>query len=165
MGLRISWAMGVVAPWCLGVGLVVSMAADAGQDAVIGASVAPHSILAITAPGDLIPATVSGAAFGLDPQGWTSTQAAGLSPGDRSEFDQMPEEIQPRIVLKAHVHGFPETDRSHRGDPTVGLRPTFGSQLERAGGLTALRMHQMIFADAETFQSDAFVVGVTAPSA
>ncbi|MEI9916791.1 MAG: cell wall hydrolase [Methylovirgula sp.] len=76
----------------------------------------------------------------------------------------MPEEIQPRIVLKAHVHGFPETDRSHRGDPTVGLRPTFGSQLERAGGLTALRMHQMIFADAETFQSDAFVVGVTAPA-
>ncbi|MEJ0051962.1 MAG: cell wall hydrolase [Methylovirgula sp.] len=164
MGLRISWAMGVVAPWCLGVGLVVSMAADAGQDAVIGASVAPHSILAITAPGDLIPATVSGAAFGLDPQRWTSMQAAGLSPGDRSEFDQMPEEIQPRIMLKAHVHGFPETDRSHRGDPTVGLRPTFGSQLERSGGLAALRTHQMIFADAETFQSDVFVVGAVPPT-
>ncbi|MEI9916790.1 MAG: hypothetical protein WDN29_14460 [Methylovirgula sp.] len=55
------WAL--LRPGVLGVGLVVSMAADAGQDAVIGASVAPHSILAITAPGDLIPATVSGAAF------------------------------------------------------------------------------------------------------
>ena len=165
MGLRISWAVGVVAPWCLGVGLVVSMAADAGQDAVIGASVAPQSILAVTAPGDLIPATVSGAAFDLDPRGWGATQAAGLNQGDRSEFDQMPEEIQPRIVLKAHVHGFPEVDRSHRGDPAVGLRPTFGSQLERAGGLAALRTHQMIFADAETFQSDAFVVGMAAPAA
>jgi spore germination cell wall hydrolase CwlJ-like protein len=164
MGLRISWAMGVVAPWCLGVGLVVSMAADAGQDAVIGASVAPRSILAVTAPGDLIPSTVSGAAFNLDPQGWGATQAANLNQANRSEFEQMPEEIQPRIVLKAHVHGFPETDSSHRGDPAVGLRPTFGSQLERAGGLAALRTHQMIFADAETFQSDAFVAVAAAPT-
>jgi spore germination cell wall hydrolase CwlJ-like protein len=154
--------MGVVAPWCLGVGLVVSMAADAGQDAVIGASVAPQGILAITAPGDLIPATVSGPAFGLDPQGWRATQAARLDQGGPSEFDQMPEEIQPRIVLKAHIHGFPDIDRTHRGDPAVGLRPTFGSQLEQPGGLAALRTHQIMFASAETFQSDAFVAGVAA---
>ena len=48
--LQVWWAMGAVAPWCLGIGLVVSMAADAGQDATIGASLAPAGILAATEP-------------------------------------------------------------------------------------------------------------------
>ena len=38
---RIGWAMGVVAPWCLGMALAVSISADAGQEASFGASWAP----------------------------------------------------------------------------------------------------------------------------
>ena len=38
---RLGWALGVVAPWCLGMGLLVSFTADAGQDFASGASLAP----------------------------------------------------------------------------------------------------------------------------
>ncbi len=38
---RVGWMFGAVAPWCLGVGLAVSVPADAGVDSTIGASFAP----------------------------------------------------------------------------------------------------------------------------
>ncbi len=156
MSLHVSWAMGVVAPWCLGVGLVVSMAADAGQDAAIGASVAPPALRAVTEPGTLIPVAVTGPGFGLDPQKPVIQRDARLILGDKPEFERMPDEIEPRALLKPHAPSPPSIDRGRRGDPAVGLRPTFSSQLEHAGGLAALRARHMIFAEAETFQSDAF---------
>lgn len=159
MSLRVSWAMGVVAPWCLGVGLVVSMAADAGQDAAIGASIAPAAVLAVTEPGNLIPVAVTGPGFGLDPKKPAATREARLILGDQPEFEEMPDEIEPRAVLKPHAHRLPAIDRQRRGDPAVGLRPTFSSQLQHGGGLAAVRARQMIFAEAETFQSDAFALG------
>jgi len=152
--------MGVVAPWCLGVGLVVSMAADAGQDATIGASLAPGGILAAIQPGDLIPGTVSGPGFGLGPQRTAAGPAeAHLFLGDQVDFAQVPDEVTPQAVLKPHAaHSLPVIDRSRKGDPVVGLRPTFSSQLRQKGGLDALRARQMIFAEAETLQSDAFAL-------
>jgi spore germination cell wall hydrolase CwlJ-like protein len=138
--------MGVVAPWCLGAGLVVSMSADAGQDATIGASLAPASFRAVIQPGDLIPADVSGAGFGLD-QGDNArpSQEARLMLGEASEFDRMADEIEPRVVMKRAGLGFPDIDRTHRGDPIVGLRPTFDTKLKRPRGLAALRVHDLLF--------------------
>ncbi len=163
--LQVSWAMGVVAPWCLGIGLVVSMAADAGQDATIGASLAPAGILAAIQPGNLIPATVSGPGFGLDPrQAVASPAEARLFLGDEMDFAQVPDEVAPRAALKPNAHGFPDIDRTKKGDPAVGLRPTFSSQLQK-GGLNALRARQMIFAEAETLQSDAFALSEAPASA
>jgi spore germination cell wall hydrolase CwlJ-like protein len=121
MGLfKISWAMGVVAPWCLGVGLVVSIPADAGQDARIGASLAPASFRAILQPGNLIPVAVGGPGFGLDADSRApQTEEASLVLGDASEFDQLPDEIEPRLVMKRSVAGLPDIDRTHKGDPIV----------------------------------------------
>jgi spore germination cell wall hydrolase CwlJ-like protein len=146
--LRISWAMGVVAPWCLGVGLVVSMSADAGQDAAIGASLAPASFRAVIQPGDLIPSDVSGIGFGLNrSDDAPSSQQAYLMLGEASEFDRMADEIEPRAVMKRSGRGSPDIDRTHKGDPVVALRPTFDTKLKRPGGLAALRAHDLLFTD------------------
>jgi spore germination cell wall hydrolase CwlJ-like protein len=155
--LKISWAMGVVAPWCLGVGLVVSIPADAGQDARIEASLAPASFRAIVAPGDLIPFSVSGPGFGLDGEAAApSLEEASLVLGDASEFDQMTDEIDPRVVMKRGDAGAPVIDRTHKGDPLVGLRPSFDSELHRPGGLAQWRAHDLLFADAEAWPSGDF---------
>ena len=157
--LQVWWAMGVVAPWCLGIGLVVSMAADAGQDATIGASLAPNGIVAATEPGNLIPVAVSGPGFGLDPMRTDSRAEARLRLGDPADFVEVPDEIAPRAALKPRApHSFPVIDRSQRGDPVVGLRPTFSSQLQHKGDLAAVQAREMIFAEAETLQSDAFAL-------
>ncbi|MFZ1960670.1 MAG: cell wall hydrolase [Methylovirgula sp.] len=155
--LKISWAMGVVAPWCLGVGLVVSIPADAGQDARIGASLAPASFRAVVAPGDLVPGYVSGPGFGLDLEdGMPSQEEASLILGESSEFDQMPDEIEPRVVMKRSAAGAPDIDRSHKGDPIVGLRPSFDSLLRRPGGVANWRAHDLLFADADAWPSGDF---------
>ena len=54
---RIGWALGVVAPWCLGMGLLVSFTADAGQDFASGASLAPIQARAALEPRDLVPSS------------------------------------------------------------------------------------------------------------
>ncbi len=155
--VRIPWAMGVVAPWCLGVGLVVSMAADAGQDPMIGASLAPASFRLVVEPGDLIPTDVSGIGFGLqgDDEG-RSAQEARLILGEEAEFDSLPDEIEPRAVMKRAGLGPPDVDRSHKGDPLVVLRPGFDSMLWKPGGFAAERTHELLFADNEAWPSGDF---------
>lgn len=148
--------MGVVAPWCLGVGLVISMAADAGQDATIGASLAPASFRAVTQPGDLIPTDVTGLGFGVDRSEDAQPQEARLLIGNSSEFDRMPDEVEPRAVMKRSGQGYPDIDRTHKGDPLVGLRPTFDTKLRWPGGLTAFRAHDLLFADNESWPSGDF---------
>lgn len=165
MGLfRISWAMGVVAPWCIGVGLVVSIPADAGQDATVGASLAPASLRAVVRPGDLIPVEVSGVGFGLDEGDKAGiAQAPGPMLGEPSDFDRMPDEIEPRIVMKRTGRGSPDIDRSDKGDPIIGLRPTFDSKLKQPGGLASFRAHDLLFADAEASPSSDFSQEATEP--
>ena len=54
---RVGWMFGAVAPWCLGVGLAVSVPADAGVDSTIGASFSPDILTPrLDAPDDLVPA-------------------------------------------------------------------------------------------------------------
>ncbi len=155
--LKISWAVGVVAPWCLGVGLVVSIPADAGQDARIEASLAPLSFHAIVAPGDLVPFYGSGRGFGLDAEtGIPLQEEASLIVGEASEFDQMPDEIEPRIVMKRNGAGAPDVDRTHKGDPLIGLRPSFDSELRRPGTFALWRAYDLLFADAEAWPSGDF---------
>ena len=48
---QMSWAIGVIAPWCLGMGLLVSITADAGQNATVGGSFAALAARAAPAAG------------------------------------------------------------------------------------------------------------------
>ena len=52
---RIGWALGVVTPWWLALGLLVSITADAGQVATVGGSFAGLSSRASPEPDDLVP--------------------------------------------------------------------------------------------------------------
>ncbi len=164
--LRISWAMGVVAPWCLGVGLVVSISADAGQDATFGASIAPISLRAVTRPIELIPAALDGTAFGAIRQTERQVEAprietARLVLGAPEEFTRLPDETEPRAVFKHDLpgvatHAPPDINRSHKGDPLVGLRPTFDSQLRRNGGLARMRVADLLFTHDDIWPASAF---------
>ncbi|MEJ0093058.1 MAG: cell wall hydrolase [Methylocella sp.] len=146
--LRIGWAIGCIARWWLGAALAMSMPADAGQEAAIGGSLAYLSWRAPAAPAELIPAEI--ALLGGDLPSF-----AGLSPrllfraslelGEAETFSRLPDEIEPRADLKPNAPPFPALDRSHKGDPIVGLRPTFDTRLRRSGGLANLRAHDLLF--------------------
>lgn len=136
---RVGWMFGAVAPWCLGVGLAVSVPADAGVDSTIGASFAPDMLTPrLDAPDDLIPATAGrihlAYAGGLIP-----LREARLNVGEPQDFaDRPPPEHEPRRDLKPKASGFPEANRAAKGDPFVGLRPTFDARL-RANGVDGYR--------------------------
>jgi hypothetical protein len=126
---RIGWAGGIIAPWWLGLALAVSMTADAGQEASSGASLSPLPLRAPLPPAELIPAGQSAQSSGLaiDFGGLSGEvgkllRQASLSIGNDEEFRRLPDEVEPRAVLKRNARLFPSIDRSHKGDPLAGLR-------------------------------------------
>ncbi len=147
------WAIGVVAPWCLAVGLLVSFTADAGQPVTVGGSLAALSALAVQQPDDLVPlesAALTGdlGHFGLGRPAAPLVPAA-YETGRGGEFRRVTDEVEPRRDLKrqsatATPAALPEVDRSHKGDPSVGLRPTFDTRLRRPGGVVASQQSQML---------------------
>lgn len=136
---RVGWMFGAVAPWCLGVGLAVSVPADAGVDSTIGASFAPDMLTPrLDAPDDLIPAT-AGRIHLAYAGGIIPLREARLNVGEPQDFaDRPPAENEPRRDLKPKASGFPEANRATKGDPFVGLRPTFDARL-RANGVDGYR--------------------------
>ena len=144
------WAVGTVAPWCLGAGIAVSIPAGAGQDAAIGGNiVAPHAMRS-AAPANLIPSAIGDviAPAGLFAAGRYDglLHRARLATGDEREpFDPAPDEIEPRIKLKNHKFGFPRPDRSKKADPFIGLRPTFDAKLREKDSMRRFIAHQQMF--------------------
>ena len=139
--------MGVIAPWCLGMGLLVSITADAGQSTGRGGSLAALSAHAAAQPDDLVPMqtlalTGDFGGYGL-PDGQLATPVS-FDPGEPDDFKEVADEIEPRADLKPHSTSFPVVDRSGKGDPAIGLRPTFDSELRHPGGLAALRQRLLI---------------------
>jgi hypothetical protein len=161
-GSRIGWAMSAVAPWLLGMALAVSITAEAGQEASIGASLAPLPFrAAAAAPSVLIPAQTGapGGDFGrLVGEAGRVWQEARLALGDADEFKRLPDEIEPRADLKRNARKFPILDRSRKGDPLVSLRPTFDTRLRHSGGLAALRAHDLIFDHDEALPTGSFAI-------
>ncbi len=148
--------MGVIAPWCLAAGLLVSFSADAGQDATFGATRAPLTGLPVSAPRDLIPASGNGI-FGLKGlSGHDRIRTASLILGDPSEFSRLPDEQEPRIELKHRAASFPSPDRAHRTDPFIGLRPTFDSKLRGAKSFAAWQAEDMAMSSADYVAYDGF---------
>ena len=54
---------------------------------------------------------------------------ASLQAGSKAELNANPDEIEPRKDLKVGAKDWPQVDRSLRGDPVVGLRPTLDTRL------------------------------------
>jgi Cell Wall Hydrolase len=156
------WAVGVVAPWCLGIGLGMSISADAGQEAAIGASVAALVQRAPKAPNDLIPSQSGQGIFGSHGARPSALlQEARLATGTAQDLAELPDEFEPRKDLKHNVAGqkFPDVDRSQKGNPFIGLRPSFDTSLRRLRSFAALQTHELVFVHDENLPAAAFTQG------
>ena len=142
---RIGWALGVVAPWCLGMGLLVSFTADAGQDFASGASLAPIEIRAALQPRDLVPSSALSGNLGSFGSRRGILREARLAIGPSAEFHSAPDELTPRAKLKPRPGNFPLVVRSAKADPFVALRPAFESRIQRPGGLDQMRAADLMF--------------------
>ncbi len=132
----IGWAANAVAPWCLAVGVLLSITAAAEQERAPYASVFGRASLA--AADSPIQRAIEAArrfqAVGLDgrPAPLTESRLVIGDPGDYSD----PDEIEPNNAVKAGSTSFPHVDRRGKGDPFIGLRPGF--DVRRRSGPTAL---------------------------
>ncbi|MDH7797149.1 MULTISPECIES: cell wall hydrolase [unclassified Beijerinckia] len=132
---RFGWALGAFAPWCLGLVLAVTVAADAGQDASIGSSLAPMTPFQRANAGDLILPSGSSLRTSIAlPRIYAASlvREASLTVGEKEDLIAT-DEIEPRKALKTNVTQFPTPNRSHKGDPVVGLRPSFDAKLRKPG--------------------------------
>ncbi len=116
-----SWAVSVIAPWCLSAGLVISFTASAGQEAVRDWNVAP---LAARAASRGEPASLASALL-ADAERGPRIELARLTEGGPLDLPVGSDEREPHVELKPNVTNFPEVDRSRKGDPVVAIRPSF----------------------------------------
>lgn len=125
---KLRWALATVAPWALSAGMLVSFTASAGQNpAPLGP---PGSLIARTAPGPLSELAdgpsllVAASAFHLPERAYARLiQPARLS-FETPERTFAIDPRRPREDMKRSASAFPQVDRSSKGDPLVGLRPT-----------------------------------------
>lgn len=144
---RMRWAIGAIAPWCLGLGLLISITADAGQNGSLGGSLAALSAHAAVQPDELVPLQSLALTGNFGDYGMHDTARAtpiSFDPGRPDDFKAAADEIEPRTVLKPHPGAFPVVDRTHKGDPAIGLRPTFDSELRHPGDLARLQKRLLI---------------------
>lgn len=136
--------------------MLVSFTADAGQDFTQGASNAPLAARAAAIPEDLVPSSVLSGDLGLPPAARILLREARLTIGTPADAHAAPEETDPRLVLKPHAQGFPLVDRAKRGDPAVGLRPSFDAKLRSKGGYNDFLQSELAFRHDEASPSSAF---------
>lgn len=137
-------------------GLLVSFTADAGHDASIGASRALLSSRPAPMPLDLMGFAPGGRkAFPL--------HMAALAVGDAQDLLAPSDEIEPRRDIKHNVSAFPAPDRSRKGDPAIGLRPTFDAKLRQPGGLAAARLDDLLFSTRDYLAFSGFAQGSLEP--
>jgi spore germination cell wall hydrolase CwlJ-like protein len=164
---RLGWACNAIAPWCLAVGVVVSITAEAGQDPARDAGLADSSVrqalLSSTfqLPGRFFGQMAGGSLF-LD---------ASLTLGADDELTMVDDEIDPRMDLKQLGAALPTVDRTGKGDPLLGLRPGFSARLMRhpapSGGASATPADEDAISFADPFEASnpAVAASVDAPGA
>ncbi|MGD9659075.1 MAG: cell wall hydrolase, partial [Methylocystis sp.] len=128
------WAISVTAPWALGVGLLVSFTAAAGQDPTIDWKVSP---LAARAPGALTIGFSEAASgdYGFYGETRARIQEARLVVGAVQDNAIDPDEREPHVDLKPDVKNFPQVDRRHKGDPVIAMRPGFETRRQKPANL------------------------------
>ncbi|POR48008.1 cell wall hydrolase [Bosea psychrotolerans] len=144
--LGVKWALATVAPWALSAGVLVSFTASAGQN--YGPDALPYSSIQRAAPAfdsaleEGPSLLVAGSAFRLPGLALSSAiRQAHLSFDDPERLVAI-DPRQPRDDMKHSVSGFPEVDRTAKGDPLPGLRP----------GLSALpagELERVVFGDTQ----------------
>ena len=168
-GSRIQWALGAVMPWCMASALIISFTATAGQDRTFGASRADLGALEAERRAGLSPLSqglLMGTSY-LEALPDTAYIQARLVVGDASDLNDRPDELPPRIALKANAGEPPQIDRSHKGDPLIGLRPGFEARWRAPAG-AAKRSASLIFDIDENLPVANFTIGegdVTGPGA
>ena len=148
----LSWAGWTVAPWCVAVGLLVSFVADAGQDPTIGATRVTPIARALGMPNILVPSMMSGFAGPhnfVAPASDVIIREARLLVGNTQEIETPPDEIEPKTVIKGNAKDRPTIDRTNKGDPGVGLRPSFDARLRRKGTLDGYLRSAVTFDDSD----------------
>ncbi len=106
---RLGWAAYVIAPWALGIGLLVSLAARADPDPETGGLTLPPRV----------------AALDIEAPGGAKLIEARYVVGAREDLGAVPDEIEPRFAHKTFKFAAPVINRAHRGDPFIALRPGF----------------------------------------
>lgn len=118
------WALRVMSPWALGVGVLVSFTAVAGQDASTGWNASPLASRMSDSQERVAPASFATVATGDYADSRALLHKARLVVGGPEDIRVIPDEREPHVELKPEVKGFPEVDRTHKGDPVVSMRPT-----------------------------------------
>ncbi|PTM38892.1 cell wall hydrolase [Bosea sp. 124] len=133
VGLK--WALATVAPWALSVGLLVSFTASAGQN--FSLDTLPSTALLRSEPG---PASdleegpsmlIAASAFRLPGLSLSSAIRQAHLSFDDPERRVAIDPRQPREEMKRTAGGFPEVDRSAKGDPLPKLRPSISAKAPR----------------------------------
>jgi spore germination cell wall hydrolase CwlJ-like protein len=125
--------------------MLISFTADAGQEIPSGASSAPLSASAAVMPKNLAPPPrLYSASFGMN-SGRGLLHEARLMLGAPDQLGTAPDEAEPRNDLKHSAKDFPEVDRSHKGDPWIGLRPTLDGRWREKDGVAKLRGEAIVF--------------------
>jgi spore germination cell wall hydrolase CwlJ-like protein len=149
--------VGVVAPWCLAIGFVVSVTADAGQDVASGASTAPIVLRAAAQPGDLVPrGDILAGDLGMFGSGRALLREARLALDVPADFSAGGDEIVPRSDLKAQSRHFPLVDRAHKTTATAPLRPSFDTKLRGPNGIVDFRADILTFRHDEASPASSF---------
>ena len=145
--LRLQWALATVAPWALSAGLLVSFTASAGQ--TDHADGLPASLIQRAAPAQQSGLAegpsllVAASAFRLPGLSLSSSFQQASHSFDAPERRVAIDPRQPREDLKRSAKNFPEIDRSAKGDPLPGLRPSLS---QRANPLELTRI---VFGDTQ----------------
>jgi spore germination cell wall hydrolase CwlJ-like protein len=155
------WSLSTVAPWALSAGLLVSFTASAGQPP----APAPATELLRTAPmaGDAFETgpsiLVVASAFRLPGLFFTPfAEQASLSPEEPSPASPRQAAREPRDELKHTAQGFPDIDRSLKGDPLPPLRRTIRAQ----AGPSKAELDRLLFGlDGEGVVSHGFSAQMT----
>ena len=112
-----------MAPWAVAAGLLVSFTAAAGNDPQSGVSAAARSLASrvIDPEPGLIPPI---GAFAPSAEFGRPLEEARLQFELPLEIDRSLIELPPRGDMKSDWPGYPEVDRTRKGDPLAALRPT-----------------------------------------
>jgi spore germination cell wall hydrolase CwlJ-like protein len=109
---RLTWVGSTVAPWGIALGLLVSITAQAGQEAGVESGPVALRALRISA----FTPTRSDAKPILE---------ARLMLGSREDLSLQSDEIEPNPAVKQGRGAFPTVDRDEKGDPFIIFRPSF----------------------------------------